>query len=133
MKFRDKLIRFFYGRYGNDNLNRFLMILYIIALFASCFFFNIYLYIVPLAIMGVMIFRMMSKNLTKRYAENQRYLKIASGIKAPFKRSFRRFKDRKTHRYRKCPQCKKTLRLPYRKGSHSVICPCCKNKFDVKI
>ncbi len=133
MGFKEKLISFFYGRYGNDKLNRFLLILYIISMLVSCIFFNVFLYLVTLLLMGIIVFRMMSKNVAKRYAENQRYLKIASTVKAPFKRTLRRIKDVKTHRYRKCPQCKKTLRLPYKKGRHGVICPCCKNKFEVKI
>ena len=42
------------------------------------------------------------------------------------------FKDRKTHVFKKCPQCKAMIRLPKRKGSHEVICPKCGREFKIK-
>lgn len=38
----------------------------------------------------------------------------------------------KEHIYRECPSCGATLRLPRKKGKHTVLCPRCGNKFDVK-
>ena len=32
----------------------------------------------------------------------------------------------------KCPKCKKVLRLPLKKGTHTCKCPVCNNKFEVK-
>ena len=34
--------------------------------------------------------------------------------------------------YKKCPKCKQKLRLPLKKGIHTVKCPNCKEKFEVK-
>jgi hypothetical protein len=31
-----------------------------------------------------------------------------------------------------CPHCKANLRLPRKKGKHSVVCPRCKERFEVK-
>ena len=42
-------------------------------------------------------------------------------------------RDRKTHVFRKCPACKSVLRLPRQKGKHTVRCPRCQHRFDVKI
>lgn len=42
-------------------------------------------------------------------------------------------RDRKTHVYVKCPSCQNNLRLPKEKGKHIVVCPCCKNRFKIKI
>ena len=35
--------------------------------------------------------------------------------------------------YRRCPGCRVTLRLPKRKGKHTVVCPKCGRRFEVKI
>lgn len=133
MSFRDKLFRFFYGRYGNDKLNYFIIGLYFVLLVVNIFVMNIFLYLAPLVLLVLVVFRTLSKNCTKRAAENRVYLKCRNTVISPFKRFFRRVRDIKTHRYRKCPACKKTLRLPNKKGKHSVICPCCKNRFNVNI
>lgn len=39
----------------------------------------------------------------------------------------------KDHVYRTCPECKANIRLPKKKGAHSVRCPRCSTLFDVKI
>ena len=70
-------------------------------------------------------FRTMSRNIAKRRAENQKFCNF-------FKLRKNKFRDRKTHVYRKCPSCKAVLRLPKAKGKHTVSCPKCKNKFSVR-
>ena len=32
-----------------------------------------------------------------------------------------------------CPACRKVLRLPKIKGAHTVCCPCCGKKFQLKV
>ncbi len=39
----------------------------------------------------------------------------------------------KDHVYRICPACRANIRLPKKKGAHSVRCPRCSTLFDVKI
>ena len=34
--------------------------------------------------------------------------------------------------YKKCIHCKTVLRLPLKKGVHTVKCPNCKKRFEVK-
>ena len=43
----------------------------------------------------------------------------------------KKYKDRNTHMYKKCPKCKQKIRLPLKKGEHTVKCPNCGNRFDV--
>ena len=35
------------------------------------------------------------------------------------------------NQYKVCPKCKQKIRLPLKKGKHTVKCPNCGNKFDV--
>ena len=77
--------------------------------------------------------RPFSKNHSARYKENQTYLSISSKVKNCLNLQVKKFKDRKEYRYRKCPNCKKLLRLKNQKGKHTVCCPNCHKDFDVRI
>ena len=132
-KFRDKIQRFFYGRNGNDKLNNFIFFLYIVS-FIIYLFIRHYIVIIASAILLILYtYRMLSKKLYVRQKENAVYVKITTAIKRPFLRFFHRIRDRKTHVYKKCPNCKRVLKLRKVKGEHTVKCPVCANHFKIKI
>lgn len=132
-KFTYKIAQFMQGRYGTDKLNTALLVLYIVLIVVNLFVRTPIISVLLLLAFAYSIFRMFSKNIAKRRAENAAFLKVWSKVSGFFLRTFHRFRDIKTHRYRKCPSCKKFLRLPRKKGTHTVACPCCKNKFSVTI
>lgn len=137
MRFRDRLARFFYGRYGIDSLYYALFISYFVLWFALLFVgyypARLLLYAVQAAVLFFMFFRMLSKNHYRRRRENEAFLKIWRPVKNFFVLTKNRIRDIKGYRYRKCPHCKATLRLPKRKGEHPVICPRCKKRFTAKV
>lgn len=132
-KFKNKLITFFYGRYGNDTLNKVLTYTYvswlltftIIDIFINSIVFTIIGWLATVALFSWVMFRMLSRNIYARRRENEKFCGF-------FKLQRNKFRDRKTHVYRKCPSCKAVLRLPKAKGKHTVVCPRCKNRFEVK-
>ena len=132
-KFQDKVQRFFYGRNGVDKLNRFIFFLYFVAFIVYLFVKHYIVLIVSSVLLIIYFYRMLSKKLYIRQKENEIYLKITNAIKRPFLRFFHRIRDRKTHVYKKCPNCKKMLKLRKIKGSHTVKCPVCSNHFNIKI
>ena len=69
---------------------------------------------------------------SKRSKENKKYLEIVGKIRGYFDYQKKKYKDRNTHMYKKCPKCRQKLRLPLKKGIHTVKCPSCKEKFEVK-
>ena len=71
---KEKLQRFMWGRYGNDRFNQFLMIVALVCLALSFFGLRIF-YVLALALLVYAYYRMFSKDLSKRSAENQWYLK----------------------------------------------------------
>jgi formamidopyrimidine-DNA glycosylase len=91
------------------------------------------LLVIPFIILIYAIFRVFSKNITKRRIENNKYLKIQNKVKSYFKFLSNKWKFRKTHILKKCPNCKSVLRLKKKKGNHTVVCPHCKTKFEIKI
>lgn len=136
MKFKERLARFFYGRYGSDQFNMFILILSMVLLFFAFFFPGIPSYIirgVSTLLMILAILRIMSRNIDKRRRENAVFLKILFAVKSFFIRQFNRIKYIKKYRYRKCPGCKNHLRFPYKKGEHNVRCPKCGKDFRIKL
>lgn len=135
-KLKNKLIRFMYGRYGNDNLNRALLVAYIALVIVGMFLRGI-AKVVVLAltlVTAIVIFsRMLSKNIYKRSAENRKFLSVKTKISSAAALRKSMWRDRKTHSYKKCPYCKAVLRLPKKRGEHLVDCPKCKREFKVKI
>lgn len=123
-KFKAWLYRFMAGRYGTDKLNS--LLLWIAAAFVllSVFFQNPWLNLVSVllaySLMGVVIFRSLSRNTYQRHKENRRYLNLLE-----------RLKDRE-HRYFTCPKCKQSVRVPKGKGKIAISCPKCREKFIKK-
>lgn len=132
-KFTDKVIRFMYGRNGNDKLNRALFWVYFILLLANIIFKSTVLWILELLLVILYMFRFLSRNIYRRQKENRAFLKIWNKISGYFKLQRNKIRDRKTHVYRKCSHCRATLRLPKKKGKHTVRCPKCNQTFSVNI
>ena len=145
MNFKNRLARFLYGRYGTDNLYNALFLTQIIVLFlgavlnllghvsATFAIISYILYSISLVLFGFTLFRFFSRNITKRRIENQKYLRFRERWHSRFRLLKNRFREGKTHVFRRCKQCKATLRLPRKRGRHAVKCPCCQQRFHVTI
>lgn len=135
--FKERVAAFMMGRYGADELYFFIISLGFILMIINIFVtHNIASYVmtaVEFALLAFATFRVFSKSIYKRQQENQKFLKLIDRPKKHINLQKCRIRDRKTHVYKKCPSCKNNLRLPKEKGKHTVVCPCCKNRFDVKI
>ncbi|MBQ5824488.1 MAG: hypothetical protein IIW48_06730 [Clostridia bacterium] len=127
-----KLNRFMQGRYGIDEISYCLLaisfILMIISRFDKLWFF----YFPALVPLVLSIIRALSKNITARISEREKFLKAAEPIKAFIKLQRNKIRDRKTHKYFKCKKCNSVLRVPIGKGKIAITCPKCGNKFNKK-
>ena len=122
-KFSRGMGNFMRGRYGSDNLNTALLVTGLIVCLLSFFTWGwvcLALTLLSYLLMGIVIFRMLSRNTYKRYRENRRYLRF-----------WERLKDRK-HRFFECPRCHQPVRVPRHKGKIAITCPKCKEKFIKK-
>lgn len=114
------------GRYGVDQLSMLLIITSIIFSISSRFIDN---GIISIIFMGTAIlayYRIFSRNITKRYQENNKLLKVWNPIKNKFNKRIKRVKNSRDYRHFKCPSCSQTLRVPRGKGKVSITCPKCK-------
>lgn len=126
---RYRLQRFFYGRNGFDALANTVLVASLLMMMISGFVSNALigsiLYLFSFAGLIYSYFRCFSRNLFKRRRENFR-----------FKEFFRvrklKWKERKSHRYFKCPHCKAWMRVPKGRGEITITCRSCRFRFDKK-
>ena len=128
---RSYLARFMAGRYGGDQLNLFLialyLVLYVIFLLTHLLIFEL----LGTVLLVVSLFRSLSRSLDRRRAENTRFLQIVR----PVWRKWAAFRARahdKEHRYFKCPNCGQQMRVPRGKGRITVHCRSCGAAFEEK-
>ena len=126
---REYLRKFMLGRYGPDQLG----IALIILSFALSLFYAIFGYL-PLLLLsytsfGLVIYRILSRNIYRRRMENDRFIRYWWPIRTKTLRFAANIKQRRTHKLFKCKKCKKTLRVPRGKGKLQVTCPKCGEKF----
>lgn len=132
-RLRNKLISFMYGRYGVDELYIFLLVLYFVLFVINCFVSSFVINVISLAVLAFAIFRSMSRNYSKRMKEKEVFLKLYRPVKSEVILLKDRIKDFRTARYRKCPHCHIIIKLPNKKGKHTVICPKCRDRLNVNI
>ena len=131
MKFGDRYIKFMKDRYGVDELYKFLLLICFVLLVINTFISNNVIRLFEVLLIVIIFYRYMSKNIKLRKKENDKYLEIKDKIIKLFDYNKKKYKDRNTHMYKKCPKCKQKIRLPLKKGKHTVKCPNCGNRFDV--
>lgn len=128
---------FMMGRYGSDNFGRFLCILSCILLVVSIIVggastAGMIIWGIALAMLIYAYFRMFSRKVNKRFAENYKYLNIKNKFTGFFKKRIDRIKQSKTHKFFKCPGCKAVVRVPKGKGKIKITCPKCGVQFVKK-
>ena len=129
---KEKFIRFMQGRYGVDQLSKFILILGLVFVVISALFNNalsLLTYILGWVMVIYCYFRIFSRNIPKRYAENQAYLAKTYKIRTFFGKQKNIWQQRKTHHIYTCPSCKQKIRIPKGKGKIEVRGPKCGTTF----
>ena len=152
MRLKERLYRFMQGRYGTDDLSKFLsgagFGLLILALVftvissslstahpvGSTVFFVFYwvIYAAGIGLFIYSLFRSFSRKIYKRQTENTRFMYKKNQIRRYLSSLKERWKNRKEYRYIRCPKCKQKLRVPKNKGKIRVTCSTCGEKFIIK-
>ena len=129
---REKLLRFMQGRNGNDALNKFLIALELVLLILTIVlrgFASRLLNSVFLLLMIYIYYRMFSRNLYKRSAENAWYREKRNRVLSSFRLLKERWLQRKDFRFFSCPSCHTTLRVPKGRGKIKIVCRKCGTSF----
>lgn len=128
---KEKLYRFMQGRYGNDQFNRFLVVVSMVTLLVSAFT-RPFFYTISLALLVYTYFRMFSKNYYKRSEENRKYLQMTAGLRSWWAGKKSMWQQSRTHHIYRCPSCRQKIRVPRGKGKIEIKCPKCQTLFVKK-
>lgn len=129
MRVRERMRGFMTGRYGADQLSRVYLGITMACLVISLFTKWQIFYMIGIVLLVYTYFRIFSKNISKRYEENQKFLNWRYQLAVKRNRRKTQWEQRKIYRYFKCPGCKQKVRIPKGKGKVAITCPKCHMEF----
>ena len=131
-KIKDGLRKFMTGRRGADELSLALLVLgVVLSMVGTILRFGL-LDLLGMACYILSIFRILSRNIEKRYAENVKFVTAWRKYTSSARPFFNRLKNMRSYKYFKCPQCHSRLRLPRKVGEVTVTCGKCHHAFKQK-
>ena len=128
---RQRTARFMAGRNGNDAFNRFLLVCDLLLLLLSALLKGPF-FLLAVALLGYIYFRMLSRSVYKRQDENSRYLRAKYKVQSRLRLAGERWKQRRDYKFFVCPSCRATLRVPKGRGKIKIVCRKCGTSFTGK-
>ena len=129
---QSRMAQFLYGRNGFDNLARACNAVAILLLVINIFAQNAVLYFLWMVFFAYSVFRVYSRNIPKRYAENQKFLAMMDVPQKRIRLLKLQWRDRSVSRYYICKSCHQQIRVPKGKGRIEIRCPKCGERFIKK-
>ena len=127
MRFFEKISAFMQGRYGMDSLNIFLLVVQLTLWFAHIFVWNyiarIVIWCVEMALLGLVIFRDLSRNINMRSLENRRFKKVWDPVKNWFMFQIKKFRERKDYKYLNARTARRSSASATKRGSTACAAP----------
>lgn len=123
------------GRYGGDAFSNFLSLAALVVVVLGLFvpgLFGMLLGWLGWAALIYSYYRIFSRNIPRRAAENRWFLAQRYAVQQRFAGARTRFAQRKVYRYFRCPRCRQQLRVPRGRGRISITCPKCGTSFIKK-
>ena len=128
---RQRTARFMAGRNGNDAFNRFLLVCDLILILLSALLGGPF-FLLAVALLVYIYFRMLSRSVYRRQDENGRYLKARYKVQSKLRLAAERWKQRRDYKFFVCPSCRATLRVPKGRGKIKIVCRKCGTSFTGK-
>ena len=117
------------GRNGVDELARFesifVWVLLLVSIFSRMWIFDL----LAMALIVHMYFRILSRDVSKRYEENQKYVNFRYNAVVKWDKKKKRIAQRRNYRFYKSPMCRQEVRVPKGHGKIQITCPKCRETF----
>lgn len=126
---KDKFRRFMVGRYGTDELNQFLSILILVFFVINIITRSRIFYGLEALCLLLIYIRMFSKNTSKRFQENQKYLHYRFYVEESMKKLRFQLQQGRKYKIFRCPGCGQKIRIPRGHGKIQIHCRACGNDF----
>ena len=131
-RLKESFIRFMAGRNGADQLGLASLIGALVLNLLDGFLMTGVLSLLGSALYVWTFFRMFSKNVYKRRAENAQFVLWFGKVKKIVLRYWTRLKNIREYKYFSCPSCKASIRMKRGAGEKEITCPGCKHIFKQK-
>lgn len=118
---KDKINLFFQGRYGLDELGKFLIVINLITYILGIFLRSNLTLGISMSCMIFLLYRIMSRQHWERSEENRKYMSYVKLWQL-------RYEHRKSARIYLCKRCGKYIRVPKGNGKIQVTCTSCGTK-----
>lgn len=128
----DRLANWMNGRNGTDELCNAAVGLAIVLLLINIFARVWVISLIALLLTLYACWRMSSKNVVQRRAENEAFIKAVGPAAAWISNPVAAYHEQKDYKHLTCPACGKKMRVPRGKGRMRVTCPACHEKFETR-
>ena len=139
MKMKQKLINFFSGRNGADTISKTVLWVAVLSVVVSWLtagvangIISAIFWLLALVMIIYSYWRILSRNIYKRRAENDRFLAATEGIRSRFRGLKILMTQSTEYKFFKCPSCGTVLRVPRGKGKVQITCKKCGDRFSGK-
>ena len=132
---RERFYRFMAGRNGSDLFSRFLSFAAVAFMLLSLIFrgtAGTVMWYIALLLLIYDYFRIFSRNLPRRRAENAKYCQYRGQLIDGFRDWRERRHQSRDYKFFRCPSCSVMLRVPRGKGHIRVTCRKCGTSFERK-
>lgn len=130
--FSERLTAWMRGRYGADELGNVAVGISVVLLLINLIAHTRVLSVIALVLALYACWRMSSKGIAQRRAENRAFLKLIGPAARLLKNPKGTIDERRSYRHLTCPSCGQQMRVPRGKGKMRVTCPKCHQKFDAR-
>jgi len=117
------------GRYGYNELSIMLITLSFLPMVIAGFSKRIQIASLTYVLLGLCIYRTLSKQIERRSLENQKFMIWLSLVYSYIEEIYNGIKNFINYKYFKCPHCQQRLRAPRGQGKVVIICSNCNTKF----
>lgn len=128
--FKQGAIEWSRGRYGTDQLSAAITNLAVLLVIVNVMTGVRWVSFIALVLLAYAWFRITSKNVQARHAENDRARQVAGPALVWLANPVSAAREARAYKHLRCPSCGQRVRIPRGKGKVRVTCPKCHGRFE---